>query len=66
MPCDSKACRQHAAHYVAHANSTKDLNLRRSLMDLASTWARRAEELEHTETITDESAAPSERQMATG
>jgi hypothetical protein len=66
MQGNSKDCREHAAHYVAHANSTRDLNLRRTLMDLASTWARLAEELERTETVTDENAVYPDRQMAKG
>jgi hypothetical protein len=66
MPGNSEDCRQHAAHYVAHANSTKDLNLRRALMDLASTWVKLAEELECIETATEENAEYPERQMANG
>ena len=43
---DPNELRKHAAHCVALANSTANIDLKRDFMSIANDWAERATELE--------------------
>jgi len=49
MPGDARECRRRAARCVALANATRIETEKQRLMALAATWARLADNFEHSE-----------------